>query len=106
MIKVCQRISTGARRPCPPLLKEADNALFFQVATPMASYSSCPRARRVRRDCLRYAPGGTRVHPPERGLEIECPVRAMAQRGFNVFNNEWNTSEAGPQTIWARSFHN
>jgi hypothetical protein len=24
--------------------------------------------------------------------------------GFNVYNNEWNTSEAGPQTIWANSF--
>lgn len=26
-------------------------------------------------------------------------------RGFDVYNNEWNTSEAGPQTIWADSFH-
>lgn len=24
--------------------------------------------------------------------------------GFTVYNNEWNTSEAGPQTIWAYSY--
>lgn len=25
--------------------------------------------------------------------------------GFDVYNNEWNTSEAGPQTVWANSYH-
>jgi hypothetical protein len=25
--------------------------------------------------------------------------------GFDVFNNEWNSAEAGPQTVWADSFH-
>lgn len=24
---------------------------------------------------------------------------------FDVFNNEWNAAEAGPQTVWADSFH-
>lgn len=24
--------------------------------------------------------------------------------GFNVYNNEWNTAEAGPQIIWANSY--
>lgn len=24
---------------------------------------------------------------------------------FDVFNNEWNATEAGPQTVWADSFH-
>ncbi len=26
--------------------------------------------------------------------------------GFIVYNNEWNTAEAGPQTIWANSYQN
>jgi hypothetical protein len=26
--------------------------------------------------------------------------------GFDVYNNEWNTSEAGPQAIWANSYQN
>jgi hypothetical protein len=25
--------------------------------------------------------------------------------GFDVFNNEWNSAQAGPQTVWADSFH-
>jgi hypothetical protein len=25
--------------------------------------------------------------------------------GFDVFNNEWNAAQAGPQTVWADSFH-
>jgi hypothetical protein len=25
--------------------------------------------------------------------------------GFDIFNNEWNAAEAGPQTVWADSFH-
>lgn len=25
--------------------------------------------------------------------------------GFDVYNNEWNTAEAGPQLVWADSYH-
>jgi len=34
-----------------------------------------------------------------------APFGAWNNAGFIVFNNEWNTSAAGPQTIWADSFH-
>jgi hypothetical protein len=30
---------------------------------------------------------------------------AWSNDGFVVFNNEWNTAQAGPQMIWANSFH-
>jgi hypothetical protein len=30
---------------------------------------------------------------------------AWNNSGFTVFNNEWNTAQAGPQRIWADSFH-
>lgn len=30
---------------------------------------------------------------------------AWNNHGFIVYNNEWNTSVAGPQTIWAYNFH-
>src|SRR5215467_12612377 len=32
------------------------------------------------------------------------PFGIWNNRGFTVYNNEWNTSEAGPQTIWAFSY--
>jgi hypothetical protein len=32
-------------------------------------------------------------------------LAAWNNDGFVVFNNEWNTAQAGPQMIWANSFH-
>lgn len=34
-----------------------------------------------------------------------APFGSWNNRGFIVYNNEWNTSAAGPQTIWANSYH-
>jgi len=33
------------------------------------------------------------------------PMGQWRNDGFAVLNNEWNTSQAGPQMIWANSFH-
>jgi hypothetical protein len=37
--------------------------------------------------------------------ESSKPFGAWNNGGFIVYNNEWNTSQAGPQTIWADSYH-
>jgi hypothetical protein len=37
--------------------------------------------------------------------ESIAPFGAWKNGGFIIYNNEWNTSAAGPQTIWADSFH-
>lgn len=44
--------------------------------------------------------------PQNVAWKSSAPFGLWHNGGFNVFNNEWNTSEAGPQTIWAHSFHN
>jgi hypothetical protein len=37
--------------------------------------------------------------------ESSAKFGAWHNHGFIVYNNEWNTSVAGPQTIWADSYH-
>jgi hypothetical protein len=37
--------------------------------------------------------------------ESNNPFGSWSNGGFIVYNNEWNTSAAGPQTIWADSYH-
>jgi len=37
--------------------------------------------------------------------ESSAPFATWQQGIFDVYNNEWNTSQAGPQTIWADSYH-
>jgi hypothetical protein len=37
--------------------------------------------------------------------ESSQPFGAWNNGGFILYNNEWNTSQAGPQTIWADSYH-
>jgi hypothetical protein len=37
--------------------------------------------------------------------ESSAPFGTWQNGKFDVYNNEWNTSVAGPQTIWAYSFH-
>jgi Glycosyl hydrolase family 12 len=34
-----------------------------------------------------------------------APLGSWQNAGFDVFNNEWNRAQAGPQRIWANSFH-
>ena len=38
-------------------------------------------------------------------FKSSAPFATWDNGQFDVYNNEWNTSEAGPQTIWANSFH-
>lgn len=42
--------------------------------------------------------------PPHLAWKSIKPFGTWKNAGFVVFNNEWNTSQAGPQTIWASSF--
>ncbi len=43
--------------------------------------------------------------PSGTAFKSSDPFATWNNRAFDVFNNEWNTSEAGPQTIWAYSYH-
>jgi hypothetical protein len=43
--------------------------------------------------------------PPNPVFKSSAPFGAWKNAGYNVYNNEWNTKEAGPQTIWANSYH-
>jgi hypothetical protein len=43
--------------------------------------------------------------PPNPVWQSSAPFGAWNDGGYIVYNNEWNTSLAGPQTIWADSFH-
>ncbi len=42
--------------------------------------------------------------PPNPAWESTAPFGTWNNGKFDVYNNEWNTSEAGPQTIWANSY--
>jgi hypothetical protein len=48
------------------------------------------------------APNSIPKHPRWKSSQ---PFGAWNNGGFIVYNNEWNTSQAGPQTIWADSYH-
>ena len=37
--------------------------------------------------------------------QSDAPLGLWHDAGFDIFNNEWNSSQAGPQRIWANSFH-
>src|SRR5712691_2289428 len=43
--------------------------------------------------------------PPHPAWKSSQPFGTWQNGPFDVYNNEWNTSEAGPQTIWAFSYH-
>jgi hypothetical protein len=48
----------------------------------------------------------TRLPSPAHAAWVSsAPFGAWSNSGFIVYNNEWNTSQAGPQRIWADSFH-
>ena len=51
------------------------------------------------------APSASASIPSGTAFKSSEPFAAWNNRAFDVFNNEWNTSEAGPQTIWAYSYH-
>lgn len=42
--------------------------------------------------------------PPHPAWKSTAPFGLWNNGKFDVYNNEWNTSEAGPQTIWAYSY--
>jgi len=42
--------------------------------------------------------------PAEAAWRSSAKLGLWNDAGFDVFNNEWNTTEAGPQTIWAYSY--
>lgn len=43
--------------------------------------------------------------PPNPKFRSSAPFGIWDNGKFDVYNNEWNTAEAGPQTIWANSYH-
>jgi hypothetical protein len=43
--------------------------------------------------------------PPNPVWKSSDPFGTWDNGAFDVYNNEWNKSEAGPQTIWANSYH-
>jgi hypothetical protein len=49
------------------------------------------------------APANAAV-PPHPTWKSSAPFGLWNNGSFDVYNNEWNTSEAGPQTIWAYSY--
>jgi hypothetical protein len=51
------------------------------------------------------APTASASIPPNATFKSSEPFGTWNNGAFDVYNNEWNTSEAGPQTIWAFSYH-
>jgi hypothetical protein len=49
--------------------------------------------------------GAPRSIPKHPKWESRQPFGAWNNGGFILYNNAWNTSQAGPQTIWADSYH-
>src|ERR1700728_1834277 len=41
--------------------------------------------------------------PANPAWESSAPLGIWNTGRFDIYNNEWNTAEAGPQTIWAYS---
>jgi hypothetical protein len=58
--------------------------------------SSCAAGRQV----------GTAATVPQHAVWESSAKFGIWHNGvFDVFNNEWNSAQAGPQTVWADSFH-
>ena len=58
--------------------------------------SSCAAGRQV----------GTAATVPQHAVwESSAKFGIWHDGDFDVFNNEWNAAQAGPQTVWADSFH-
>ena len=51
------------------------------------------------------APTASASIPSGTAFKSSEPFGTWNNGAFDVYNNEWNTSEAGPQTIWAYSYH-
>lgn len=52
-------------------------------------------------------PPSTNVHaslPATSAWKSSAKLGLWKTSGFDVFNNEWNKSQAGPQTVWADSY--
>jgi hypothetical protein len=43
--------------------------------------------------------------PPHPAWESSAKLGLWRDGDFDVFNNEWNAGQAGPQTVWADSYH-
>jgi hypothetical protein len=82
-------------------------ALAGRVAGALAILAAGP----LLASCAVYA--GQASSGPAAGLPLPAhpdwvstaPFGAWNNSGFVVYNNEWNTAQAGPQRIWADSFH-
>ena len=73
-------------------------ALALLAGSALAS-CSVPRDQRASAPA---ATGTPTYHPQWHSV---APFGSWQDHGFDVANNEWNKSEAGPQLIWANSFH-
>jgi hypothetical protein len=51
------------------------------------------------------APTASASVPSSAAFKSSEPFGTWNNGAFDVYNNEWNTSEAGPQTIWAFNYH-
>jgi hypothetical protein len=54
---------------------------------------------------LSAAPASASV-PAHPKFKSSAPFGIWNDGGYDIYNNEWNTNEAGPQTIWGNSFQN
>jgi hypothetical protein len=74
----------------------AASRLLLWIAVAGALLSSCATGPH----------GGTAATVPRHAVwESSAKFGIWHDGGFDVFNNEWNSAEAGPQTVWADSFH-
>jgi hypothetical protein len=56
--------------------------------------------------CAAGRQAGTPATVPQHAVwESSAKFGIWHDGDFDVFNNEWNAAEAGPQTVWADSFH-
>jgi hypothetical protein len=74
----------------------AASRLLLWVAVTAVLLSSCASGHQV----------GTAASVPRHAVwESSAKFGIWHDGGFDVFNNEWNAAQAGPQTVWADSFH-
>ena len=66
----------------------------------------CIAAGALLSSCATVPQDGTAATVPRHPVwESSAKFGIWHDGDFDVFNNEWNAAEAGPQTVWADSFH-
>jgi len=79
----------------------------------MASSAAASRLLSAVATSLLVAGCGTTAHvvvraavpPPDAAWQSSAKLGLWRDGDFDVFNNEWNAAQAGPQTVWADSYH-